>query len=140
MANETTNATRRYVDLHDVTLKEYFDMRITDLEKSLDERFSSQEKAVKIAVESSNKRLEGMNEFRQTLSDQTRNYVTKSEYEAGQNAVRDGLYKIQEEIKSLQLSRAEIAGKASQNQANVALAMALIGTLMGLIGLAMNIF
>jgi len=66
------------------------------------------------------KRLEGMNEFRSQLKDQASGFFTRNEHE--QFAQR-----IEEDIRSLRESRAELGGKASALQANITLAIAIIG-------------
>jgi hypothetical protein len=43
---------------------------------------NSAEKAVVKAEDATNKRFEGVNEFRETLSDQARNFLTRSEFQA----------------------------------------------------------
>ena len=54
-----------------VTLREYID-RI----------FKERDRALRTALDSLNRRLKAMNEFRQTLSDQTGTFVTKTEFNA----------------------------------------------------------
>jgi hypothetical protein len=70
-------------------------------------------------------RLNAMNEFRESLKDQSNLFLTKAEYTACKE-------KIDEDIRLLRESRAELHGKASQMQANIALAIAIIGILMSL--------
>lgn len=55
------------------TLKEYLDLKIADLEQLVDQRQSDVDKALDAALKSMDARLEGMNEFRQTLADQRLN-------------------------------------------------------------------
>jgi hypothetical protein len=54
-----------------VTLKEYFNIRLVNLEQS-----------IIIAKESMDKRLEGMNEFRNSLKDQNSTFIPRQEFEA----------------------------------------------------------
>lgn len=49
-----------------ISLKEHFNERINDIKE-----------AAKVALTAMDKRLDGMNEFRNQLNDQTKNFVTK---------------------------------------------------------------
>jgi len=60
------------------TLKEYVDLR-----------FTSVQEAVTKAEAATEKRFEGVNEFRSTLADQQRTFVPRSEYEAGHVELSD---------------------------------------------------
>ena len=62
-----------------VPLKDYFERVVTDMDRRLQQRFESQENALREQKTSTEKRLEGMNEFRAALSDQAGKYITKSE-------------------------------------------------------------
>jgi hypothetical protein len=55
----------------DIPLKEYFDMRFDMLAKQIDATANGLEK-----------RLEGMNEFREQLNQQTRSFISRMELEA----------------------------------------------------------
>lgn len=57
--------------------------RQADRQKLIDERFAKAEMALSVALESANKRLDGMNEFRQALQDQSNKQVSRLELEAG---------------------------------------------------------
>ncbi len=75
-----------------VTRRE-LDQRFVDLERRLDERHLNQtvamnaalaaaEKAVTKAEVATEKRFDGVNEFRQALSDQARDFINRAEYQA----------------------------------------------------------
>jgi DNA anti-recombination protein RmuC len=77
----------------DVSLREHLTELIRQTEKRSDERFEAMQKAVDAAFASSqraidktnealDKRFEGVNEFRQTLSDQAVTFVTKDSMSA----------------------------------------------------------
>ena len=123
---------------NNITLKEYCDIRFNDQENHFNIKIASLErattmvaanleKATTIASEGLEKRLSGMNEFRAQLKDQTANFITRPEHDAV-------LLRINEDIRILRESRAELSGKASQLSANVALGIALIGLVLSLIG------
>ena len=66
------------------------------------------------------KRLDGMNEFRDTLKDQASRFVTRDEM-----AIKLDL--INEQLKVLQYYKAQLEGKASQTQANIILLISILG-------------
>ena len=128
-------------------LKTHFDARLEDLSRSLDNRFEGveretarakdsmerrmldAEKAVESARVSMEKRLDGMNEFRDTLQDQAARFITRTEHE-----------QVQHDINDLKQSRAELAGKASQQSVNIAQAMAAASLLAFLLDIAVRFF
>ena len=61
-----------------VTLKEYFDAQIENVKQ-----------ATELARESMEKRLDGMNEFRDTLKDQAGKFITRQEYEDKHKSLED---------------------------------------------------
>lgn len=81
-----------------VSLKEYFSNIISDYKDRVDERFNLQDKAVQAALNSAEravtkaetateKRFEGVNEFRAALSDQSQNLLSRSEYATGHQSL-----------------------------------------------------
>ena len=77
---------------NNVSLREYIDSRINAIER-----------ATALALDANEKRLDGMNEFRATLKDQAMMFVPRSEFKT-----------LQEDVQGLKETRAEMAGKASQ--------------------------
>lgn len=74
-----------------VPIKEHFEAILAEKDKGYEQRFNAQEKAVnaaliaaKEAVEkaeaAASKRFDSVNEFRQTLSDQTATFIPRPEY------------------------------------------------------------
>jgi hypothetical protein len=63
----------------DVSLRDYFDRIMTERDLRYQQRFDSQEKALEKAMRSSESRLDGMNEFRESLSDAQKTYITRTE-------------------------------------------------------------
>lgn len=57
------------------------EQRISATEKLLDEKLRSRDHAVAIATAAMDKRLDGMNEFRETLKDQAQGFVAKTSYD-----------------------------------------------------------
>ncbi len=107
--------------------------KIHDLEKRfavLEERITnhvqSTKDALNVALSAMEKRLEGMNEFRQTLSDQTKTFVTFDMYESKhEQLVLD--------IKELREWRANQQGKASQTSLIITLIISVTGVLLSIV-------
>ena len=100
-----------------ITLRDYIDTRVSSIDK-----------AVELAYEQMDTRLQGMNEFRQSLRDQGNTFLTKAEFYTWKD-------KVDEDIRLLRETRAELAGKASQGTAILAILISVSGLLIGLIGL-----
>lgn len=96
-----------------VTLKEYLDSRLHAIEK-----------ATAIALAATDKRFESVNEFRNTLRDQQAMFATLAEVK-----------NLREDIQSLKESRAELAGKASQQSVIVAYILSLLGLVLSALSL-----
>ena len=89
---------------------------------------TSIDKATNIAYNSMQERLAGMNEFRETLKDQAGRFVTIQE-------MHSELETIKVNIRTLELARAELQGKASQTSVYIAYAFTALGILISLIKL-----
>lgn len=111
-----------------ISFKEYFDTRFNELKNYMDVKFNSIEKSTCLAQETLNARLESMNEFRNSLKDQTSNYITRVEHEAL-------ISKYDTDIRILREAKAEATGKASQQSVNVVTTIAIIGVIIGFIGI-----
>ena len=70
---------RDYVDTRINELARTLDYRMSALSTSIDERFTAMIRAVDKAEASMNARLEGMNEFRDQLKDQTGTFATRAQ-------------------------------------------------------------
>ena len=73
------------------TLKEYIQQRFTDQDKAVQSALSAAKEAVNKAETAADKRFEAVNEFRQTLSDQTSTFMSRTEYEAKYDALQKQL-------------------------------------------------
>ena len=100
---------------------------VITLEKYVDTRIDAIEKAVAIAYQAMDKRLDGMNEFRDTIKDLNKSYITRNEHDI-----------VCQDIQSLKESRAEIAGKASQNSVNTAQIISVVSALLALISVVLH--
>jgi hypothetical protein len=105
-------------------MQELFEARITALEDKVTMQFQLTQLAVNKAELQMNARLEGMNEFRASINDRTANYPTRTEL----NLMVD---KLNIELQSLQNSRSEMTGKASEKSVQKVNALAILGLIAG---------
>jgi len=75
--------------------------------------------STKLAKEVMDARLSSMNEFRESLRDQTKEFLTRVEYGSQQGALETRFLRMDEDIRGLRESRASLEGKASQLQQDV---------------------
>lgn len=102
-----------------VSLKEYF-------EETCRAKMDAHDKALTLARDSMEKRLEGMNEFREQLKDQASRFITRTEHDAL-------ISKYDMEIKALTKAKDLLEGKADQKSVFITQVIAIISLLMGLI-------
>lgn len=107
-----------------VSLREYVDLRFGQVEKEV----LKAERAMTL-------RLEGMNEFRDTLKDQASRFVTREETSLMLKPLEKAIGEHDDEIRDLQLTRSELAGKASQTTMTVTLFISLAGLVLSIIKL-----
>jgi hypothetical protein len=93
---------------HEVSLREFIEAKFVALEKATDDARSQMEK-----------RLDGMNEFRETLRDQAAKFVTRDELDLHMN-------KVDAVLKDLQTTRSELKGKAEQQTVTQTTILALL--------------
>jgi hypothetical protein len=98
------------------------------LKEHIESRIAALENATTIAAENMEKRLDGMNEFRAQLKDQANTFISRNEYVLT-------IEKLISDIKTLQLSKANLEGKASQQSVLVAYLISIIGIIIALISL-----
>jgi hypothetical protein len=91
-----------------ISLKKYFKVKIKAIEK-----------ATKIAKKQMDKRLEGMNEFRESLKDQASKFVTKDEFN-----------RLVEDVKTLTAFKNTVQGRNS-----IAIFIALAGLIVAIIAI-----
>jgi len=107
-----------------VSLRDHVEALIAAQEKLFNTRLEERDKALVATAELMEKRLESMNEFRETIKDQTSRHVTKDEHG-----------RLITEVQALAVSAAEVRGKASQQSVIVAYIIAIIGIMVSLVGL-----
>lgn len=95
-----------------VSLKEYINDKFDNLEKTIDERFNSvgqttnaalaaSDKAIAKSDTAMEKRLDSVNEFRATLSDQASKFIIRTEHDLV-------VSRLEQDIKNLQFARTEL--------------------------------
>jgi len=129
-----TNATQAYVNAAAIGLKEHYDELLAQVCKTIDERFKAQEKASDLQQEMVTKKFEAQNEWRGAMSDREKTFITRADHESLVlllNTKEDALIK---DIKSLELTRAMIDGKASQQQLNITFIFVIVGFIFSGIG------
>ncbi len=91
--------------------------------------------STRLAKEVMDARLNSMNEFRSALSDQADDFLTRTEYTVQYQNLEQRFGRMDEDIRTLRESRAELQGKASQSQVNIALIVAIIGIAISVMGI-----
>jgi hypothetical protein len=127
-----------------VTMRDYVDRLLEDITRHYDVRLEAVSDATARALAANEKRLDSMNEFRETLRDQANRLATRQEVEQIRDQMQRFLTlveysarheKVMSDIESLKISRATLDGKASQNAVNSAQVTAWIGLVVGVLGL-----
>jgi hypothetical protein len=116
-----------------VSLREYFERILVERDNVLEQRYRDQQTAIQTALTAMDKRLDGMNEFRATLQDQSAKQLTKAEFQMFKD-------KVDEDIRILRESKAELSGMATQAsvndayfRANISLIISIVGSLVAVI-------
>lgn len=108
-----------------ISLKEHIDQRFVDSEKALNIALTATQRASDLALDAQKGVNATQNEFRGALKDQAGNFITRKEMEAI-------ISKIDADIRTLELSKATLEGKASQASAYASMAVALVGLVIGI--------
>lgn len=110
-----------------VSLKEYVDRRLDAIEANIAETKRDQEIAIEKADRVLSYRLEGMNEFRASLTDQTRNFVTRNENNIQTTSQNAKIEAQSAKIEALQKQQAMWAGGLIVLQAVIVAAVTFFG-------------
>ena len=137
----------------DVSLREYVTLMVSQEMKRLDERFRAVEKATEQAFMNSQraidkadaateKRFEGVNEFRAALSDQASRFVTTDQLRAVAEKLEAGYMRNREDIDKqasrLDLREGEVAG-SRLTYGNLAAMIGAAAVIIGIISVLANI-
>ena len=90
-----------------------YQQRFDAAEKAVQAALSAADRAVSKAELASEKRFEGVNEFRQTLSDQSRNFLPRGEYSANHDSLRNQVNANSNRLSQLEGRIAGYAGAAA---------------------------
>jgi hypothetical protein len=104
-----------------VTLREYVDTRFAASQKAVDAALAAQKEAITAALaaadravakaeSASEKRFEGVNEFRSTLSDQQRTLISRSEVEVMNRGLNEKIGQLTKQMDALHAERMGIKG------------------------------
>jgi len=96
------------------------------LEKHFESRLAALEKATTVAAATMDKRLDGMNEFRDTLKDQASRFVTRDELDVKLTSIAD-------RVSENTAFKDRQEGKASQSSVLIAYGLAAIGIIFSLL-------
>ena len=101
------------------------DTRIDGLEKQTALMIEAVEDATRLAAGILERRLEGMNEFRDQLKDQASQFVTRDELGLQLKSINDN-------ITELRTFKDRLEGKASQQSVNIAWGIAAVGIIISI--------
>ena len=142
-----------HTKLNDTEIKA--NIRMESLKEALNEkevktniRIDALKEATTLAKKEMDVRLENMNEFRGQLKDQGQTFAKITEFNLLKDRInmcftRDAhdqyAKRIDELLNSLNESRAEARGKATQNQVMISTVLGLVGIMIGLIGVTLRL-
>lgn len=101
---------------------------VVSLKEHIEVRLCAIEHATATAAAAMEKRLDGMNEFRDTLKDQAGRFTTRDEVSLQLAPIRDSL-------NDLRTFKDQMEGKASASSVHIAWVLSIIGLILGAIGL-----
>jgi hypothetical protein len=119
-------AEKRQRDSNTVSLLDHFDVRFAALEKAINQRFDESKEAVLKAEGQMNKRLEGMNEFRDTIKDIQKASAIAAEKFIDRDNLELMLKPICDDIRGLQKIANIAEGKASKSTVWGSYALAIV--------------
>ena len=137
----------------DVSLREYVTLmveaervrvneRFLSVEKLTDQAFSNSQRAIDKADLATEKRFEGVNEFRAALSDQASRFVTTEQLQVVQEKLEAGYQRNREDIDKqatrLDLREGEITG-SRLSYGNIAVMIGVASTIIGVIIVLSNV-
>lgn len=103
-------------------------------EKAIAAALAATKEAILKAEDATERRFAGVNEFRATLSDQAAHFLSREEFEARREGIQKDITSVAERVGKLEVTIANIQGRATANAAIVAIAAsAVVAALMQLI-------
>jgi hypothetical protein len=129
--NPGNPGTRGFTGQDGVELKEHIESRLRAIDEFYAMRVANMEQATRTALASLDKRLEGMNEFREALKDATARLPTRNELDAK-------FERVSSELSELQKFKNTMEGKASQSSVNIFMLLSVLSVLMAAAGLLLR--
>jgi len=114
-----------------VSFYKYFQREITNIKELFNTKIKGIDREKAAALLAMEKRLEGMNEFRDQLRDQASRFITRDEMTSKFDALT-------KEVDELRLSKATLEGKANQSSVNLSLLIAVLGLILAAAGIFMK--
>ena len=111
-------------------LREYFERALKDADTRYEQRFNDQKEAIVKAEEATERRFEGVNEFRQTLGDQAASFATRME-------VNQQMLAVNEKVDLVTSRMDRLDGRSGGNNQTILWVIAgvgILGTLAGITG------
>lgn len=115
-----------------IDLEHHIDAELRGLREYLDAKIDGIDQATKLAATMMERRLDGMNEFRETLKDQASRFATRAEMDE----VKD---RIEADLRVLRESRALLEGKASQKSVTAVMVVSAIGFVISVLGIMLRL-
>jgi len=122
-----------------VALKEHLETRICALQENVESKLHAMDRATALALTTMDKRLEGMNEFRDALRDTTARLATREELAMQAARTAECVERVTGDINELNRYRAMMEGKASQSSVNLATLLSVVGLILALVSLALKL-
>ena len=146
-----------------VSLRDYIESRFASLEQNISSSFSAIKEATSLALNAMNeatnlarlemdRRLAGMNEFREQLNKQAGTFLSKDEYSQAHSQLKEQVSKlvpkvecetnhakVEADVRVLREFKATLEGKASQESVQRVNLYALLGAIIGTVALILNI-
>lgn len=94
-----------------MTTLEVLEERLKAIEKLIKLRFQSAESALMLARETMETRLESMNEFRSQLTEQTKNFINRTEYDTKHMVLEERIANLDKRVQGVELLKADIQGR-----------------------------
>lgn len=111
------------------TLKDHYDARLAALETHYNERYERQRIAVDKAEAAMERRFQGVNEFRQALSDQTATYLRRDEYVAYHQTLVDKVDGMDSRLDRIEAASLAITSSRVERRSGVTSSTAVISVI-----------
>jgi hypothetical protein len=146
----TVDTLREHVAARIEDQSAFFNQRMDDADRAIQAALHAADKAAVKAEVASEKRFEGVNEFRSALADQQRTLLTRGEYDAAYGALLERVTVINDRIAALELrltsrldrgegADAGAAGQRTDQRLNMSQVIAAIATLAAVISLILYV-